>query len=85
MMVSGGIDCGKEGYFELFIRSEWPLAVGDSNVNGFAASYDMNKRTFLKKATALGIGSMVIFKALSKMVDAVSNVPAEVVAEDDDL
>lgn len=45
----------------------------------------MNKRTFLKNATALGIGSMVSFKALSKMVDAVSHVPAEVVAEDDDF
>ena len=45
----------------------------------------MNKRTFLKNATALGISSIVSFKALSKMVDAVAHLPAEAVAEDDDF
>ena len=45
----------------------------------------MNKRTFLKNVTALGITSLVSFKALSKMVDAVAHLPAEAVAEDDDF
>ena len=45
----------------------------------------MNKRTFLKNATALGITSLMSFKALSKMVDAVAHLPAQAAAEDDDF
>src|ERR1035438_9921531 len=45
----------------------------------------MNKRTFLKNSTLLGLGSIMSFKALSKMVDAVAHLPVEAVAEDDDF
>lgn len=45
----------------------------------------MNKRTFLKNTTLLGIGSLMSFKALSKMVDAVAHLPAEAIAEDDNF
>ncbi len=45
----------------------------------------MNKRTFLKNATALGIGSLMAFRSIGKMVDAVAHLPAEAVAEDDDF
>ena len=45
----------------------------------------MNKRTFLKNATALGIGSLITFRSIGKMVDAVAYLPAEAVAEDDDF
>ena len=45
----------------------------------------MNKRTFLKNTTMLGIGSLVSFKAFSKLLDAVAHLPAEAVADDDDF
>jgi selenocysteine lyase/cysteine desulfurase len=45
----------------------------------------MNKRTFLKNATALGVGSLMTFRTIGKMVDAVAHLPAEAVAEDDDF
>lgn len=43
----------------------------------------MNKRTFLKNTSLLGIGSLVSFSALGKMMDAVAHLPAEAVAKDD--
>jgi len=43
----------------------------------------MTKRTFLKNSTMLGLGSLVSFSALSKMVDAVSHLPANAVAKDE--
>ena len=45
----------------------------------------MNKRTFLENAAALGIGSLMTFRTIGKMVDAVAHLPAEAVAEDDDF
>jgi selenocysteine lyase/cysteine desulfurase len=43
----------------------------------------MDKRTFLKNTSMLGLGSMVGFSAFGKMVDAVADLPAE--ATDDDF
>lgn len=45
----------------------------------------MDKRTFLKSTTALGLGSMISLLAISKIVDAVSSLPATEVARDDDF
>ena len=45
----------------------------------------MNKRTFLKNTAAIGLGSLVSFKAIGRMVDAVAHLPAAVLAEDDDF
>jgi selenocysteine lyase/cysteine desulfurase len=45
----------------------------------------MNKRTFLKNTTTLGLASLVSFKAFSKLVEAVAHMPVEAVAEDDDF
>ena len=45
----------------------------------------MNKRTFLKNTSLLGLGSIMSFSALGKFIDSVSHVPAEAVAGDDDF
>src|ERR1019366_7199681 len=45
----------------------------------------MDKRTFLKNSSLLGLGSIMSFSALGKFVDAFSHLPAEVVAGDDDF
>ena len=45
----------------------------------------MNKRTFLKNTTTLGIASLVSFSAFSKMIEEVAGLPAEALAEDDDF
>jgi selenocysteine lyase/cysteine desulfurase len=45
----------------------------------------MNKRTFLKNTTLLGLGSLASFSALGKLVDAVSHLPAAEVAKDEDF
>jgi selenocysteine lyase/cysteine desulfurase len=45
----------------------------------------MNKRTFLKNTTTLGLASLVSFKAFSKMIETVAHLPAEAVAGDDDF
>ena len=43
----------------------------------------MDKRAFLKKSTAFGIGSLLSFSALAKMMEEVAEVPAEDLAKDD--
>jgi selenocysteine lyase/cysteine desulfurase len=45
----------------------------------------MDKRTFLKNTTMLGLGSLMSFRAMSKVVDAVAHLPAEAVASDEDF
>ncbi len=45
----------------------------------------MNKRTFLKSSAMLGLGSIVSFRALSRIVEAVEHLPAEAVASDEDF
>jgi selenocysteine lyase/cysteine desulfurase len=45
----------------------------------------MNKRTFLKSTAALSLGSMIGLPAWSKAVDAVTHLPAEAVASDEDF
>ena len=45
----------------------------------------MNKRTFLKSSTILGLGSMISFPAISKIVAAVSHLPVAELAKDDDF
>ena len=45
----------------------------------------MDKRTFIKNSALLGAGSLISFPAISKIVDAVSHLPAEAVASDDDF
>ena len=45
----------------------------------------MNKRTFLKNTTLLGLGSLASFSAIGRLVDAVSHLPAAEVAENDDF
>ena len=45
----------------------------------------MNKRTFLKSSTMIGLGSLVSFRAFSKLVDAAAHLPSEAVAKDDDF
>ena len=41
----------------------------------------MDKRTFLKTSSVLGLGSLVNFSALGKLVDSVSHLPASEVAK----
>ena len=43
----------------------------------------MTKRTFLKNTSLLGIGSLVSFSSIGKIVEAVAHLPAEAVAKDD--
>ena len=45
----------------------------------------MNKRTFLKNSAMLGLGSIISFPAISKMIDAAAHMPAEALAADDDF
>ncbi len=45
----------------------------------------MTKRAFLKNTSLLGLGSLVSFSAIGKIVDAVSHLPAEAVAKDDEF
>jgi selenocysteine lyase/cysteine desulfurase len=45
----------------------------------------MNKRTFLKNGVLLGLGSMISFPALSKLVERVAHLPADDVAKDEDF
>ena len=45
----------------------------------------MNKRTFLKSSTILGLANMISFPAISKMVDAISHLPAAEVAKAEDF
>ena len=45
----------------------------------------MTKRTFLKNTSLLGLGSLVSFSALGKIIDAVAHIPAEAVAKDEDF
>jgi len=45
----------------------------------------MDKRTFLKSSSLLGLGSMMSLTAIGKMVDAVAHLPATEVAEDEDF
>ena len=45
----------------------------------------MNKRTFLKNTSLVGFGSLVSFSALGKIIDAVAHVPAEAMAQDEDI
>ena len=43
----------------------------------------MTKRTFIKNTSLVGLGSLVSFSALGKMVEAIAHLPAEAVAKDD--
>lgn len=43
----------------------------------------MNKRTFLKNTSLLGIGSLVSFSSIGKIVDAIAHLPVSEVAKDD--
>ncbi len=45
----------------------------------------MDKRTFLKTSSLLGLGSLVNFSALGKLVDSVSHLPATEVAKAEDF
>ena len=45
----------------------------------------MDKRTFLKNSTLLGLGSMVSFSVLGKMVDSIKHLPVNEVAKDEDF
>ncbi len=45
----------------------------------------MNKRTFIKNTSLLGIGSLVSFSALGKVMEAVAHVPAEELAQDEEF
>ncbi len=45
----------------------------------------MDKRTFLKNSTLLGLGSMMSLSAIGKMVDAVAHLPVAEVAKDEDF
>jgi len=45
----------------------------------------MDKRTFLKNSTVLGLASMASLSAFGKMMDAVADLPATEVAKDDDF
>lgn len=45
----------------------------------------MDKRTFLKNTAALGVGSMISFPAIGKLVDAVAHMPVGDVAKDEDF
>ncbi len=45
----------------------------------------MDKRSFLKHTSLLGLGSMVSLNAIGKLVESVANMPASVVASDEDF
>lgn len=45
----------------------------------------MDKRTFLKTSSLLGLGSLVNFSALGKLVDSVAHLPASEVAKAEDF
>lgn len=45
----------------------------------------MDKRSFLKKASLLGLGSMVSFPSLGKLMDSVAHLPSEELAADEDF
>ena len=45
----------------------------------------MNKRTFIKTTGLVGLGSIVSFPGISKLVDSVSHLSSEAVAQDEDF
>ncbi|MGZ4034033.1 MAG: aminotransferase class V-fold PLP-dependent enzyme [Bacteroidia bacterium] len=45
----------------------------------------MDKRSFLKKASLIGLGSVSSFSALGKIVDSVSHLTSEKIAKDEDF
>ena len=45
----------------------------------------MNKRTFLKSTSLLGLGSLVSYSSIGKIVKSVAHLPAETVAQDEDF
>jgi selenocysteine lyase/cysteine desulfurase len=45
----------------------------------------MNKRTFLKNSSLLGLGSLVSYSAMGKLVEAVAHLPTDAVAKDEDF
>lgn len=45
----------------------------------------MDKRTFLKNTSLIGLGSLVSFSSIGKMVEAVAHLPAGEVAKDEDF
>ncbi len=45
----------------------------------------MNKRTFLKSTSLLGLGSLVSYSSIGKIVKSVANLPVEAVAQDEDF
>ena len=45
----------------------------------------MNKRTFLKNSTMLGLASIASLSAFGKMLESVADMPADVVAENEDF
>ena len=45
----------------------------------------MDKRTFIKTTGLIGLGSVISFPAISKLIDSVSNLTPEAVAKDDDF
>jgi len=45
----------------------------------------MDKRTFLKSTSLAGLGGLLSFSALGKLVESVAHLPAEKVAEDEDF
>lgn len=45
----------------------------------------MNKRTFLKNSTILGLASIASLSAFGKMLESVADMPADVVAENEDF
>ena len=47
--------------------------------------YVMDKRTFIKTTGLIGLGSVISFPAISKLIDSVSNLTPEAVAKDDDF
>ncbi len=45
----------------------------------------MNKRTFLKSTSLLGLGSLVSYSSIGKIVKSVAHLPAAAVAQDEDF
>lgn len=45
----------------------------------------MDKRTFLKRSAAMGVGGVISFTGLNKLMATVTNVPSELLAKDDDF
>ncbi|MCW3123285.1 MAG: Isopenicillin-N epimerase, partial [Flavipsychrobacter sp.] len=45
----------------------------------------MNKRTFIKSTSLLGIGSLISFSSLGKIMDAVAHVPPAELAQDEEF